>query len=142
MTEDDKTRINGAVAVAENETGLEFCVIVGTKRGDDPRHEAERAFHKIGLHERPAVMIMVTPEARTLEVVTAHELADRLSDQSCAEAVRLMTGLFSTGDFVGGIERGIELLAERAGARTDGREGHVGADLPNIIDVGEVDGDD
>jgi uncharacterized membrane protein YgcG len=133
----EKARISQVISLAEEETGLEFCVVVGRKRGEDPRREAERTFHKAGLHERPAVMIVVTPEARTLEVVTAYGLDLRLPDVACDEAVRLMTGLFSTGDYAGGIERGVELLAERAGARTDGKSGHQGADLPNVVDLGD-----
>lgn len=144
LGDDDKARINQAISVAEEQTGLEFCVVVGRERGDDPRREAERAFHKAGLHERPAVMIVVTPEARTLEVVTAYGLEHRLPDAACDEAVRLMTGVFVMGDIAGGIASGVELLAQRAGARTDGRSGHAGVDLPNIVDLGGSDraGDD
>lgn len=139
LTKDDKVRVNVAVSKAEEFTGLEFCVIIGAKPNEDPRHEAERAFHKANMHERPSVLVMITPSARTLEVVVAHELADRMTDSACAEAVQLMTGVFATGDIVGGLERGIGLLAQRAGARSDGAHGHVGDDLPNVVDLDDPD---
>jgi hypothetical protein len=139
LSVDDKVRVNSAVVKAEEFTGLEFCVIIGIKPNEEPRHEAERAFHKAKMNERPSVLVMITPSARTLEVVVASELSARLTDQACEEAVQLMTGMFATEDIVGGLERGIGVLAERAGPRTDGRHGHVGEDLPNIVDIQDPD---
>jgi uncharacterized membrane protein YgcG len=136
----DKQRVNEAVALAEETTGLEFCVIVGVHNGDDPRREAERRFHKLGMHQRPGVMIMVMPEARRLEVVTAPEIGGRLTDEACDRAVVEMTPLFADGHLAEGLERGVELLAAAAGHRTDGATGHAdGVDLPNIVDLDDPD---
>ncbi len=134
LTEDEKVRVNTAVERVEKDTGLEFCVIVGSTPHDNPRRQAEMAFHKLGMHERPGVMIMVVPQARTLEVLTAPDIADRLTDRDCEEAVQVMTGLFATSGVVDGLERGMYLLAERAGS--DGTpDVHEQTDLPNIVDL-------
>jgi uncharacterized membrane protein YgcG len=140
MTPADKARVNEAVARAEEATGLEFCVIVGVSATGDSRHEAERAFHKLGMDQRPGVMIMVMPEARRLEVVTAPEIGERLTDEACDRAVREMTPLFASGDVAGGLEHGVQLLTVAAGRRSDGATGHAdGVDLPNIVDIDDSD---
>jgi len=138
LTDAEKQRVNAAVSAAELQTGLEFCVIVGSRPQSDARHEAERAFHKLRMHERPAIMIMVVPHARTLEVVTAPDVDGRLTDKHCDQAVSVMTAAFSTADIVSGLELGVQTLASFAGPRTDGQTGHHdGVDLPNIVDLDE-----
>ena len=131
----DKRRVNEAVKAPELHTGLEFCVMVGQKVVDDPRREAERAFHRLGLDERPAVMVVVTPTGRTLELVTAPDLNTRVSDADCDEAVRLMTGLFAAGDITGGLVRGISYLADKAGPSVTDEP--VTDDVPNVVDLDE-----
>jgi uncharacterized membrane protein YgcG len=133
LTKADKKRIDAAVADAERLTGIEMCVILGAKAHIDPRTEAERAFHKAGLHERPSVLIVVTPSARTLEIVVAHDLRDRVTDQMCDETVHLMTGLFALGNLAGGLEQGIRHLAERASSPRPHEPSSE--DLPNVIDL-------
>ena len=134
LTKSERVRINNVIAQAEEDTGLEFCLIFGSKPESVAREEAERAFAKLGLRERPGVMIQVVPHARTLELVTSEEAQQRITDNDCDEAVRLMTGVFSTGDIVGGLERGVMFLAEQAGGDKDG-EGRHRSDLPNVVDL-------
>ena len=134
LTADQKQRIDQAIAAAETATGVQWCVILGIRSSEDPRREAERAFHKADMHGRPSVLIMVTPSARTLEIVVAHELRDRITNQMCEEVVRLMTGVFIEDDVTSGIERGIALLAERAGSLTTDVPPPT-EDLPNVVDL-------
>jgi uncharacterized membrane protein len=133
LTSDDKERINAEVADAEQKAGFEICVVVMHKRHKDARRDAESAFHRLGMHDRPAVLVMVTPAERTLEVVTAAHVRDRLSDVDCDEAVRLMTGVFATGDIVDGIAQGVRFIGER-GSSPDGKLVD-GPDLPNLLDL-------
>lgn len=137
LTDAQKEAINSVIASAEQDTGLEICLILGSKIIKDARTDAEHVFLHRGLHQRPGVLVVVVPPARTVEVVVAAGLADRLTDNDCDEAVRLMTGSFATGDTAGGIERGIVLLAERAGA---GRGPvHSEGDMPNVVDLDDHD---
>ena len=55
-------RILRSVEDAERATGLQFCVYLGPT-GDDPRAHAEALFEKAGLHARPAVLFLVSPQA-------------------------------------------------------------------------------
>ncbi len=134
LSDDERARLNAVISQAEEDTGLEYCVLFGSRPRGSAREEAERVFSKFGLQERPGVLVMVVPHARTLEVVTAPGVHERLSDNDCDEAVRLMTGIFATGDIVGGLERGVQFLADRAGGDRDG-VGHHGLDLPNVVDL-------
>lgn len=132
----DKDRVNAAVADAENVTGFEICVVVGDKNHRDPRQSAERIFRSIGLHDRPAVMIVVVPTERTLELVTAAEINPRLNDSVCDEIVRSMSQTIATSGLTDGLVVGIKAIQDRALAA--GPVERHGEDLPNVVDLGEA----
>jgi uncharacterized membrane protein len=122
--------VDEAVRDAEVTTGLQFCVYLGSAP-EDPRRHAEKLFVDAGLHERPAVLLLVAPDHRRVEVVTAPAVRDRLPDEACARAIDEMTPLFAEGRFVDGLVVGLGRLAEEAGPPTgDAR----GTDLPNILE--------
>src|SRR5205823_11207666 len=98
---------------------------------DDTRAHAENLFVQAGLHERPAVLLHVTPEQRKVEVVTAPDVRTRLDDDACREAIGVMTEYFARGAFVDGLVTGINELAARAGGGTPPPDA---TDLPNIVD--------
>ncbi len=134
LTDEQRTTLDQAVNVAEESSGLEFAVMLVDKPDvQDPRREAETVFAQLGLPSRPAVMIYVNTVDRVIEILTASEVEDRLSNVTCEEAVTLMTGLFALDDLAGGLTRGVEYLADRAGVGEQ-----TGADLPNIIDTDEL----
>jgi uncharacterized membrane protein YgcG len=121
--------VDQAVRGAEKRTGLQFCVYLGPSE-DDPRTHAENLFVQAGLHERPSVLLLVAPDRRRVEVVTAPAIRDRLSDEACARAIEQMTPLFAGGKFVDGLVTGLRRLADEAGPGTDPPSGK---DLPNIV---------
>jgi uncharacterized membrane protein YgcG len=121
--------VDAAVHSAEEKTGLQFCVYLG-RAEDDPRAHAESLFVQAGLHERPAVLLLVAPDHRRVEVVTAAEIRERLSDEACARAIDAMTPLFAEGRFVDGLVVGIGRLADEAGPSSGESRG---PDLPNIV---------
>lgn len=116
-----------AVAAAEKQTGLQICVYLGPA-GQDARAHAEGLFVEAGLHTRPAVLVLVAPEVRRVEVVTAPEARERVSDEAAQEVVDRMTTRFADGDLVGGLIAGIEHIAAAAGPG----EGS-GEELPNLL---------
>jgi uncharacterized membrane protein len=119
------------VREAEWLTGLQFCVYLGPADDADPRAHAEAMFVEAGLHSRPAVMIMVAPAQRRVEVVTAPSVRDRVDDAACEVAVGEMTDHFARGDLAGGLVAGIARLAEAAGAA----QPSPGAEqLPDVIE--------
>jgi hypothetical protein len=58
----------------------------------------------------------VDPARRALEVVTGAEVRRNLSDGEVELAVLQMQSAFAEGDLVGGLKRGISMLAEHARA--------------------------
>jgi uncharacterized membrane protein YgcG len=114
FTNDQVRSIERAVETASNETGLGFSVYIGGAEGDI-RDEAEKLHAAIGQSATAAVLILVSPGDRLLEIVTGTESARRLSDRACALAALSMTTSFAGGDLVGGIVTGLRMLAEAAG---------------------------
>ena len=115
LTRGQHRRVVRAVEHAEQTTGVEFCVYLGPA-GEDSRAHAEAMFAESGLHTRPAILLVVAPDARRVEVVTSPEIRRRVSDSTCADAVAAMTRHFARSDITGGIVAGIQLLEAAAGA--------------------------
>jgi uncharacterized membrane protein YgcG len=63
-----------------------------------------------------SILILVDPDARALEVVTGSHVRRTLRDTQVELAVAQMQSLFAEGDLVGGLRRGIQMLAEHARA--------------------------
>lgn len=129
LTKKEHRRVAEAVDAAEETTGLQFCVCLGPADGDVHAH-AEALFVQAGLHLRPAVLVLVAPTQRRVEVLTAPALRERVPDAACAEAVADMTARFASGNLADGIVAGVERLAAVAGpgvARADDQE------LPDVL---------
>jgi uncharacterized membrane protein YgcG len=120
-------QVRHAVDAAEKRSGLQICVYLGPT-GEDARGHAERMFVEAGLHTRPAVLVLVAPEVRRVEIVTAPEARERVRDEAAHEAVELMTKRFADGDLVGGLIAGVEHIAAAAGP---GEES--GEELPDLL---------
>ena len=116
-----------AVHQAEVHTGLQICVYLGPG-GQDPRRHAEQLFVDRGLHERPAVLVLVAPDARQVEVVTAADARDRVTDVDAQGVVTVMTEHFAAGDLIGGLLAGIATIAEAAGPGQGS-----GEELPDLL---------
>ena len=115
---------------AENTTGLQFCVYLGST-GEDSRAHAEQLFVDAGLHARPAVLVLVAPPQRRVEVVTAPAVRSRIDDAAAAAAVEEMTQRFAAGDLAGGIQAGLRRLVAAAGP---GTPPPGDAELPDVLD--------
>jgi uncharacterized membrane protein YgcG len=120
-------QIERAVHRAEELTGLQLCVYVGPT-GEDARAHAERLFAEAGLHTRPAILVLVAPQARRVEILTAPQVRDRVSDAAAQRAVDRMTAHLAGGDLVSGLEAGIAELAAAAGPG-----GATGENLPDLL---------
>jgi uncharacterized membrane protein YgcG len=114
FTDGQVREISRACATASAESGLHFSVYVGPVEGDIREH-AERLHAAIGAGASRAVVILVAPGDRQLEIVTGKESARRLTDRACALAALSMTTSFAGGDLVGGVVTGLRMLSESAG---------------------------
>ena len=127
----NRRRVADAVDVAEELTGLQFTVYVGPLAGEvDPRAGAERLFLAAGLDARPAVLVLVAPARRQVEVVTSPSVRERVPDAACERAVSTMVELFRTGEIADGIVSGIRLLADAAGP---GLSAADATELPDVL---------
>lgn len=99
---------------AELVTGLQITVYLGAV-GEDARADAERLFVSAGRHQRPAVLLLVAPDSRRVEIVTAPAVQGRVSDAICEAVVRAMVEHFGRGEIERGILVGLERLAGAVG---------------------------
>ena len=123
-------RIERSVDAAEELTGLQFAVYLGPT-SDDSREHAEAMFASLGFHSLPAVLIVVAPDQRRLEIVTSNATQLRISDRHAALVAASMMASFAVGDVVGGVCLGLDMLARYAGPSPVGAL--LGAELPDVL---------
>jgi uncharacterized membrane protein YgcG len=105
--------IRHALATARTETGLWFSVYIGPIEGD-LRGQAQRLHAALGDVADHAVLLLVEPEARRVEIVTGAAASRRVDDRTAALASLSMATSFAGGDLVGGIVNGIAMMAGSA----------------------------
>jgi uncharacterized membrane protein YgcG len=132
LTKRQRRRIARAVETAERWAGLQFCVYLGPTE-DDPLAHARAMMDQLGLAEQPAVLVLVAPEVRRLEIVTSPAAARRIPDPAAQLAALAMTASFGVGDIAGGIAEGVRQLAQAAGPAGPGAA--TGANLPDLLDA-------
>ena len=108
----ERAALDAAIRKAEQLSRAEFSVFVGKAEGD-ARAFASRLHNSLVAPAR-SVLIMVDPTARAIEVVTGAFVRRTLSDSEVELAVIAMQTAFAEGDLVGGLRRGIALLADHA----------------------------
>lgn len=114
-------RIATAIDRARADNGLDVSVLVGDLVLDDLgqfRSAAERLHAALG-EERSAtaVLLVVAPGQRRVEVVTGPGVRRRVPDRVAALAVLSMTTALTGGDIAGGIVDAIRQIADAAGRR-------------------------
>ena len=108
----ERFALDEAIRKAEQLSRVEFSLFVGTA-GADPRAFATQLHNSLVAPSR-SVLIMVDPQARALEIVTGGYVRRNLSDTEVELAALEMQTAFAEGDLVGGLKRGISMLAEHA----------------------------
>jgi Domain of unknown function (DUF5130) len=106
-------RLDEALRIADQQTGLTFSVYIGELEVPTREH-AERLHKQIEGADR-SVLIAVSPNQRRLEIVTGNEARKRISDRDAKLAGLSMAASFAGGDLAGGVLAGIDQLATHAG---------------------------
>ena len=114
FTASERVALDETIRKAERLSRVEFSVFVGHAEGE-PRAFALSLHAALAAPAR-SVLVMVDPDARALEIVTGTEVRRTLRDQQVELAVATMQSLFAAGDLVGGLRRGVQMLAEHARA--------------------------
>ena len=120
LTPRQQERIEQAVETARSENGLDISVLVGDLELEDLsqfRTACERLHAALGERSPSAVLFVVSPGQRRLEVVTGPAVRRRVPDRVSALAVLSMTSAFRGGDLVGGIVDAVRQVADAAGRR-------------------------
>ena len=110
----DRVALDETIRKAEQLARVEFSVFVGNAEGE-PR-EFAASLHAALVAPARSILIMVDPTQRLLEVVTGSYVRRTLSDNEVELAVAAMQSEFAADDLVGGLRRGIQMLAEHARA--------------------------
>jgi uncharacterized membrane protein YgcG len=106
-------RLDEALRIADQQTGLTFSVYIGELE-EPVRDHAERLHRQIDGAAK-AVLVAVSPNQRLLEIVTGSEARKRISDRDAKLAALSMAASFAGGDLAGGVLAGLDQLATHAG---------------------------
>jgi Domain of unknown function (DUF5130) len=108
----ERHEIDKAIRDAETVCRYEFSVFVGAAESET-RPFAER-LHAALVAPSRSVLILVDPAARIVEIVTGFDVRRDLDDSAVKLAALSMQTAFAAGDLVGGIRRGVQMLADHA----------------------------
>jgi uncharacterized membrane protein YgcG len=108
----ERYALDEAIRKAEQQSRVEFSLFVGASEGD-PRAFATQLHNSLVAPSR-SILIMVDPQARALEIVTGGYVRRTLTDKEVELTALQMQTSFAEGDLVGGLKRGIAMLAEHA----------------------------
>jgi uncharacterized membrane protein YgcG len=116
-------RIDHAVSRCRSENGLDVSVLVGDLQVDSTDGEAFRAAAEklhaaLGERAHSAVLVVVAPGQRRVEVVTGPGARRRVPDRVAGLAVLSMVTAFRGGDLAGGLLDGLRQIAQGAGKGT------------------------
>jgi uncharacterized membrane protein YgcG len=118
LTPRQQERIEQVVESARKQNGLDVSVLVGDLELDDLsqfRSACERLHAALASRSRTAVLVVVAPGQRRVEVVTGPEVRRRVPDRVSALAVLSMTSAFRGGDLTAGIVDAVRQIADSAG---------------------------
>lgn len=114
FTAAERFDLDETIRQAEQLSRVEFSVFVGVADGD-PRDFAT-SLHNTLVAPSRSILIMVDLERRALEIVTGGFVRRALTDRESELCAMAMQTAFIEGDLVGGLKRGIQMLAEHARA--------------------------
>ena len=120
LTPRQQERIEEVIESSREENGLDISVLVGDLEIEDLsqfRAACERLHAALGERSPSAVLVVVAPGQRRVEIVTGHLVRRRVPDRVSALAVLSMTSAFRGGDLVGGIVDAVRQIADAAGRR-------------------------
>jgi uncharacterized membrane protein YgcG len=106
-------RLDEALRVADQQTGLTFSVYIGDF--EEPTREYAEQLHRQLDGAAKAVLVAISPNQRVLEIVTGSDARKRISDRDAKLAALSMAASFAGGDLAGGVLAGLDQLASHAG---------------------------
>lgn len=108
----ERADLDRVIRAAEQSCRFEFSVFIGSADGDAQTY-AQRLHASLVAPTR-SVLVMVDLTARVIDIVTGTEVRRHLTDREVEHAILAMQTDFAADDIVGGLKRGISMLAEHA----------------------------
>ena len=118
LTVTQQARLATALERCRRDNGLDASILVGDLAVADPaefRAAAEQVHAALGARSHSAVLIIVAPGQRKVEIITGPAVRRRVPDRVAALAVMSMVSAFNGGDLTGGLLDGLRQLADAAG---------------------------
>ena len=112
----DRDKIKEAIEKAEHRTSGEIRVSVASFFWGNVHKAAEKAFERLGMtrtRDRNGILFFVVPARRKFVVLGDSGIHERVGQQFWHRVVDVVTERFRTGDFTGGLIRGIEEVGEQ-----------------------------
>lgn len=127
---DERAILHRAVNDAQEITGLQFCVMfcLGEGRLAD---QADEEFGRLGIAERPDVLVLVDPMSSGIDIVLGSLAGGRIDREDCAGAVAEIGALITDGELGRGLARLVDCLAGTAGEGEPGTRRKVS--VPDVI---------
>ena len=118
MSFSQQERIDRAVQRCRTDNGLDVSVLVGDLELTDLagfRAGAEQLHAALGERANDAVLVVVAPGQRRVEIVTGPAARRRVPDRVAGLVVLSMITSFRGGDLAGGVIDGLRQIAQAAG---------------------------
>ena len=115
----DRDKIKEAIETAERRTSGEVCVSVAPYFWGSIEKAADKAFARMGIartKDRNGVLIFVVPSRRKFVVLGDRGIHERVGQEFWNRVAEAVSAKFRSGDFTGGLVRGIEEVGEQLAA--------------------------
>jgi uncharacterized membrane protein len=135
----DARRVETAIRNAERQTSGEVRVSVSRLFWGDVEKAARRAFERMGMtqtRQRNAVLFFVVPSRRKFAVLGDTGIHEKVGQEFWARIVSAVSERFRSGDFTGGLVKGIELVGEQLASHFPYDEATDKNELPDSVDFG------
>jgi uncharacterized membrane protein len=135
----DREKIKEAIQKAEHRTSGEIRVSVAPFFWGNVHKAAEKAFDRLGMtrtKDRNGILFFVVPGRRKFVVLGDRGIHERVGQEFWHRIVDVVTERFRTGDFTGGLIRGIEEVGEQLAAHFPYDAATDVDELPDDVDFG------
>jgi uncharacterized membrane protein len=135
----DREKIKKAIQAAEHRTSGEICVSVAPFFWGNIHKAADKAFVRMGVartKHRNGVLFFVVPSRRRFVVLGDAGIHERVGQEFWHRVVAVVSERFRTGDFTGGLVRGIEEVGEQLAAHFPYDAATDENELPDDVDFG------
>jgi uncharacterized membrane protein len=135
----DREKIKEAIQKAEHRTSGEIRVSVAPFFWGNVHKAAEKAFDRLGMtrtKDRNGILFFVVPGRRKFVVLGDRGIHERVGQQFWHRIVDVVTERFRTGDFTGGLIRGIQEVGEQLAVHFPYDAATDVDELPDDVDFG------